>query len=375
MCLGDGTDATKTEALEFLLQHVAPSNDVLSALLLLEPLADLFPRVACADNRQPVATWAVRRLGSQDFNDIAILEFVVKRNQFLVHARTDAPVSDIGMDPVGEIQRCGPRRQVLDLTAWGKDKDLILEDVHLDGLDELLRRREFLLPRHELAQPRKFRLELRIRLTAFLVAPVRRNPVFGDPMHIVRADLHLEESASARDHGRVQRLIHVALWHRDVIVELSWNRGPEAVNNSKRRIALRDRGYHNPEGKQVVQLVEAPPRPLHLLVNGVDVLGTPCNLGGDPGLRQVVAYGLDALLDVRLSCPTRVVQEALQLLIVLRFEVIERSILKLPLDLPDAKTMRQRSVDLECLPGDTVTCVGALTVQSAHIVQSIAQLD
>ena len=64
-------------------------------------------------------------------------------------------MADVGVDAIGEVERCRARRQVLDVALRGEDEDLVLEDVELDALDELGRVRlgHVALPVHELTQP------------------------------------------------------------------------------------------------------------------------------------------------------------------------------------------------------------------------------
>ena len=90
-------------------------DDVLVAVLALEPLADLLAGVAGADDVQPVARRPVLALGRDDLDDVAVLEPVVERDEAVVDLRADRPVADVGVDAVGEVERRRARRQVLDV--------------------------------------------------------------------------------------------------------------------------------------------------------------------------------------------------------------------------------------------------------------------
>ena len=180
--LGDAVHADRPDrgagqAAELALERLTAVDDVLVAVLALEPLADLLAGVAGPDDVQPVARRAVLALGRDDLDDVAVLQPVVERDEAVVDLRADRAVADVGVDPVGEVERRRAGRQVLDVALRGEHEDLVLEDVELDALDELGRVRlgDVALPVHELAQPGELRVVLAVGLGAFLVAPVGRD--------------------------------------------------------------------------------------------------------------------------------------------------------------------------------------------------------
>ena len=90
-------------------------------------------------------------------------------------------------------------------------------------------------------------------MSAFLVAPVSGDTVFGNMVHFPRADLHFKgdalPAAAGPDEadvkfGRMERLIHIRLRDGDVILEAVRKRSPERVCDAEDRIALRD-GIHD----------------------------------------------------------------------------------------------------------------------------------
>ena len=182
---------------------------------------------------QPVARRAVLALGRHDLDDVAVLEPVVERHEPVVDLRPDRPVADVGVDPVGEVERRGTGRQVLDVALRGEHEDLVLEDVELDALDELGRVRDVALPVEQLAQPGELGVVLAVGLRAFLVAPVRRDADLADLVHRVGPDLDLERLAVERDDRGVERLVEVVLGDRDVVVELARDRPPERVHDAR----------------------------------------------------------------------------------------------------------------------------------------------
>ena len=120
----------------------------------------------------------------------------VERDEPTVDPGPDAPVPDLGVDRVGEVHRVGAGRHRHDLALRREDEDLVLLEVDLQGLHELGRVLGLLLPVHEPLEPDE--VVGLVGLVALLVAPVRGDAVLGAPVHLVGADLHLDEPA-ARD--------------------------------------------------------------------------------------------------------------------------------------------------------------------------------
>ena len=56
-------------------------------------------------------------------------------------------------------------------------------------------------------------------------------------------------------------------------------------------------------------------------------------------------------------------------------DVLEREILELPLDLPDAQAVRERRVDVHRLPGDALLLLRRERRERAHVVEAVAELD
>ncbi len=76
-------------------------------------------------------------------------------------------------------------------------------------------------------------------LCTFLVSPVRRQPQLGGFVHLLRANLDLERAPVLVGDHRMQRLITVQLWPRNVVVVVTGDRGPLLVDRRQRLIAIR----------------------------------------------------------------------------------------------------------------------------------------
>ena len=224
------------------LQRFAALLDVDIPLLPAEPLANLLARAGGGDVAvvflQPVAARTDFRLAGHDFDHVAVLQLVVEPDHAVVDLGADAVVPDLGVNPIGKIERSRAGRQLDDVALRGEDVDLVLEDIRLQRFDELFRVADFLAPLHELAQPGDLGFDARVGLAALFVAPVRGHAIFGDLVHLVRADLDLEPVPFRPDHGRVQALVHALFWRGDVVVELARNRVPHGVDDPERAVAI-----------------------------------------------------------------------------------------------------------------------------------------
>src|SRR5687768_14233913 len=104
------------------------------------------------------------------------------------------------------------------------------------------------MPFDELAQPTEDLAVLVINLAALFVFPMRGNPVVRDAMHLFRANLKFDVFAFRADDGSVERLIQVGLWNRDVILEASWHRPPQRMDQAQDRVAIHLGIRNDPDG-------------------------------------------------------------------------------------------------------------------------------
>ena len=209
----------------------------------------------------------------------------------------------------------------------------------------------------------------------FLVLPVRRDAVLGPAVHVPGADLQLHRLAAGPDDRRVQRLVHVELRHRDVVLEPARDRVPARVDDAERRVAVPDRIDQDADADQVVDVVEADVPGDHLLVDRVVVLGTAGDLRVDLGLAQVGADVLDDFLQESLAPRRPVGHQADDLVEPLRVQGREGEVLELPLHRVHAEPVRQRREDLQRLPGLALLLLPGQVAQRPHVVQPVGELD
>ena len=80
--------------------------------------------------------------------------------------------------------------------------------------------------------------------------------VFGGVMHFPCADLHFKGNALLADHRCVQRLVHVRLWRRDIVLEAAGYRLHHIVNYAEHVIAVIDGVDDNAHGVNVIDFIQ-----------------------------------------------------------------------------------------------------------------------
>ena len=241
------------ETVCFLEQELLAACYIFFSVFFLEPAADLRLAVSRTDHIDPViARLAI--FGSDDGNDIPVLQLRIERDDLIIHLRPNAAVADFGMDAVCKVDRDRALWQVDDIALRCEDENFIREDIELQRIHEFLRVAG-ILPFQDTAQPRDLRIEvLAAGMLAFLVAPVSSDTVFRNVMHFPRADLDLYRLPLCPDDGRMERLVHIWLRDGDVVLEAVRKRSPERVCDAEDRIALRDGIYDDTHCIEVIDL-------------------------------------------------------------------------------------------------------------------------
>ena len=181
------------------------------------------------------AGFGPRALGGDDLHGLAVAQHGAQRRQPPVDLGGDAAVADVGVHGVGEIHHRGAARQAQDLAARREHVDLVREQVDLDALDEFLGAAA-LLHLHQVREPVARALLLRRALAGvLLVLPVRGDARFGDPVHVVGADLHLDRHGVGPEQRGVQRLVAVDARDRHVVLEAPRHRLVHAVHHADAR--------------------------------------------------------------------------------------------------------------------------------------------
>ena len=371
----DDLGGFQVETAAFPVHRVPAQLLVFLPHLLAEPLADAVFGLLGLDYLQPVPAGAVA-LGGHDLDDIAVLQLCFQGHQAVVDPGAHAGMAHLGVDAVGEIQRYGAGGQLDDVALGRKDVDVLVEQVLAHGLHELAGIPHLLLPFQHIAEPFHLFVEVRVRGTAFFVAPVGGDAVFGDAVHIPGADLHLEGDAVVRDQGGVDGLVHVLLGHGDVVLEAAGNRLPHGVDDAQTLIALPHRVHDDADGVEIEDLGQLFFLPLHFPQDAVIILGAAGDLAFDAGVGHRLADAFDVLVDEAGAFLLLLGQTGLELGHPFRLQHRDGQVFQLALDAEDAQPVGQRRVDGQGLLGDLLLpqhrMVGG---DGAHIVQPVGQLD
>ena len=188
-------------------------------------------------------------------------------------------------------------------------------------------------------------------------------------------DLDLERLAVHRDDRGVERLVEVVLGDGDVVVELAGDRAPQRVDDAQRRVAVAEVVDEDADRVDVVDLAELRALALHLLPDAVDVLRPAVQVGLDAGGLEARLELGDRPVDERLAPLAPGVEELGELAEPRRLEDLEREVLELPLDLPDAQALGERRVDLEGLARDPELLLRRQAGERPHVVEAVGELD
>ena len=369
------------EAFNLTLQHFTALDDIFLTALLLEPAFDFVARIGRADNINPVTARSVGLLGGDNLYDIAVLQLVVKRYNASVDLGTYAAVAYIRMDAVSEVNRHTAYRQVDNISARRKDKDLIGKDIHLDRVHKVTRIIHILVPFQKLTQPAQLGIKAlvtaRRRLTAaaFLIAPVRSDTVFTDAVHLKGADLDFQRLTAIGKHSRMQGLIHIRFRHRYIVLEAARNRTPHAVYDTQCSIAVLNGVYQHTDGQQIINLAQLLVVTQHFFMDTVKVFRSALNFAADTSLLDSVLQRCHSLVNHILALTAFYFYLLNQVVINIRLHITEGQILQLPFNGIDAKTMCQRRINLQCFPGNRLLLMHRHILHRAHIMQTVSQLN
>ncbi len=317
-------------------------------------------------------------LRRQDLHDVAVLKLIGQRDHAAIDLGAVHPVADAAVDAVSEIDRHRSGRQRAHITLGCEDKDLVGDQAAFKRFHELAGVAHILLPVQQLAQPGQLavvRLAALALRQAFLVAPVRGDAVFGGPVHRLSADLDLKRDAARTDHSRVQRLVHVGLGHRDVVLETARHRLVQLVNQSEDRVAVGNSRHNHPGREQIVNLVQALFLFLHLAVDAVKMLGPAFDFCRDAHLANLDLHLDHDFLEILLALRPLLGDGADQFVVGVAVDVAQAQVLQLPLDLVDAEPVRQRGIDVQRLTGFIRLLFRRHMPHCAHVVQPVSQLD
>ncbi len=368
----------QAQTLQLALKQFAPGLHVARAVQLVEPAAYLFARAVAGQEavgrHQPVAA-GVGLLAGQDLDAVAAAQAIGQRHDATVDLGAPAAVAHHGVHLVGEIERRGALRQIQHLILRAECIDPVFGQLGIERPGQLIALPVLRLLQ-QLAHPGDLAVEGLLRaLATFLVLPVRGHAQLGLRVHLMGTDLHFDGAPFRADHGGMQRAIVVGLGPGDVIVELARHRRPQCMHHAQRGIAGGDVVDHHAHRTDVIQLVERQTLLLHLPPDAVDVLWTAADHGLDALRDQLARQHLLDVLDVTLAGDAGFVHLPRNATVGLRFQVAERQVLQLPLQLPDAQAVGQWRVDVACQLCQRAALLVIQLVGRAHPRQLPGQQD
>ena len=210
---------------------------------------------------------------------------------------------------------------------------------------------------------------------ALLVLPVGGDSLLGDAVHVVGADLHLEGVAVLREDRGVQRLVAVRAGHGDEVLDPPRDRAPGVVQDAERRVAVGHAVDQDPEGHEVVDLLEVDLLALELLLDRVEALDAPLDPGLDPGRAQLLRHRGPDLLHEGGGALAPLRDPRGEGFVARGVVVAEGEVLELVLDLGHPEPPRDRGVDVERLARDALLPVFRQVLQRPHVVEPVGELD
>ena len=174
--------------------------------------------------------------------------------------------------------------------------------------------------------------------------------------------------------SRVDRLIVVLFWRRDVVLEAAGHGAPGGVRDAEHAIAIVDAIDDDAECVDVGQLLEADLLVRHLAPDRVGLFLAALDLGLDADLIELLAQRGRNLLEEIAVALTQFGEFLVHGLIGVRVEPAERQLLQLFAQRLHAHATCERRVNLERFLRVALSALGLHVLESAHVVEAICEL-
>src|SRR5207253_4746569 len=236
---------------------------------------------------EPVAARLVSGLGD-DFNDVAGMELVAEGDHASIDLGAGATVANLGVNRVGEVDRCGLARQNEDLTFGRESVNLLRVEVDFQSGEEFVGIGDVALPLDNLAEPGEALLVLGGD-GAVLIFPVGGDAFLAHFVHFFGADLNFESLAGFGYDGGVQRLVKVWPRHGDEVLDTAGHGAPQVVDDAKNGVAVLHGVGDHAHGVEVVDLVDIDALAQQFFVDAVEALDAALDTPGDAGFFEAIA--------------------------------------------------------------------------------------
>ena len=179
---------------------------------------------------------------------------------------------------------------------------------------------------------------------------MRRNTVLCRLVHFVSTDLDLKRLSAAADQRCVQGLIHIGLWHGNIILKPARDGLIHLMDHSQGCIAVLYGIHNDPHGKQIIDLVYGLILVFHFLIDAEKMLYSSVDLGFDPGISDMLTDLIHNILDVFFPDAFTDSNLVHQVIVSLRFQIFQGKVIQFYFNLRNSKSLRNRRIDFNGFP-------------------------
>ncbi len=188
-------------------------------------------------------------------------------------------------------------------------------------------------------------------------------------------DLDLDPFPIGPDDRGVERLVHVLLGKADVVFEFSRDRLPDGVDDSQDVITFLDRIDDDPEGRDVIDLIEIDVLIPHLHIDAVDLFQAARHFALDAVFVKLFQQGPFHFIDITGPFLLSLGDLTLDILIDIGMEVAKGQVLQFRFNPVDPETVGNGGIDIEGLLGNLRLLFRGVVLEGPHVMEPVSQLD
>ena len=173
----------------------------------------------------------------------------------------------------------------------------------------------------------------------------------------------------------MERLVHVRLRHGDIILEPSGDRLIDFVNNTQGCIAVFYGIHFDPDGKEIIDLIQRPVLVHHLLIDAEIMFDAPVDFTLNLRFLHMLPDFLDHMHDEIVLGVFTCFDILYQLVEYIRLRIFQSQVIQFDLDRRNTETLGDRRVDIHRLPGFFLLFFAAHVLERAHVVEPVGQFD
>ena len=204
---------------------------------------------------------------------------------------------------------------------------------------------------------------------------MRGDPVFGDFVHLVGANLQFDALAAGPDDRRVDRAVVVLLRRRDIVLEAPRHARPGRVRDADRSVTVGDGVDEDAKAVDIGELLERDRAALHLAPDRIGLLLATLHLDLDAAAGELVGELRRDACDDRAVLGLHSLETRHDELVGVRHQAAEGEIFELVAHALHAHAAGERRIDVERVLGDAGALALRHELQGAHVVQAVGELD